>query len=275
MAVDARWHAVSRTMVLPAMREHDLKDDTVPTEMAQPVPERTSPLVVAVLLSGSGRTLDNLLTQIAAGTLAIEIAVVISSVPAVRGLEIAATAGIPAHVIPRRAFDDDAAYSAAIYATLAPYAPELILLAGFLRRLLVPPAWRGRILNIHPALLPESGVAGRGMYGGRIHAAVLARGGTISGATVHVVDDGYDTGPVVRRVEVPIVRGDSAESLGARVFAAECLLYPAAIRHYVASHPELFGEAIATQATTTECEREAQCAERAYTTQHHRGGRSI
>ncbi len=228
-------------MVLPAMRQHDLKDDTVPTETAQPAPERKSPLVVAVLLSGSGRTLDNLLRQSATGTLPIEIAVVISSVPAVRGLEIAAAAGIPTHVIPRPDYGDDAAYSAAIYATLAPYGPELILLAGFLRRLLVSPAWRGRILNIHPALLPGSGVAGQGMFGGRVHAAVLAGGGTTSGATVHVVDDGYDTGPVVRRIEVPIVPGDTPETLAARVFAAECALYPAAIRDYVASHPELFG----------------------------------
>ncbi len=225
-----------------------IEDRLLPTETGQPGPAPTPPLVVAVLLSGSGRTLENLLASIAAGTLAVKIAVVMSSVPAVRGLEIAAAAGIPTQVIRRRDFDDDAVYSDAIYAALAPYAPSLILLAGFLRRLLVPPAWRGRILNTHPALLPESGVAGRGMFGARIHAAVLARGGTRSGATVHVVDDGYDTGPVVRRMEVPIAPGDSAESLGARVFAAECLLYPAAIRDYVASHPELFGDAAAAQA---------------------------
>lgn len=252
-----------------------IEDRLLPIETNRAEPESTPPLVVAVLLSGSGRTLENLLASIAAGTLAVKIAVVMSSVPAVRGLEIAAAAGVPTRVIRRRDFDDDAVYSDAIYAALAPYAPSLILLAGFLRRLLVPPAWRGRILNIHPALLPESGAAGQGMFGARIHAAVLARGGTISGATVHVVDDGYDTGPVVRQVEVPIVRGDSAESLGARVFAAECLLYPAAIRDYVVAHPELFGEAIATPAATAEPERKAQCVERAYTTQHHRGDRSI
>ena len=194
-----------------------------------------------MLLSGTGRTLENLLRVIAAGELTARVAVVISSVPGVRGLEVAEWAGIPALTLRRPDYGDDAAYSAAIYAVLAPYRPDLILLAGFLRRLAVPPTWAGRILNIHPALLPESGAAGRGYYGERVHAAVLATGATESGATVHVVDDGYDTGPVVLRATVPIVPGDTPATLGARVFAAECELYPEAIRRHVAAHPELFG----------------------------------
>ena len=194
-----------------------------------------------MLLSGSGRTLDNLLRVVEAGELAARVAVVVSSVPGVRGLDVASRAGIPAYVLRRRDFPDDAAYGDAVYATLAPYAPDLILLAGFLRRLPVPAAWAGRILNIHPALLPESQAAGRGFYGERVHAAVLAAGARESGATVHVVDDGYDTGPVVLRARVPVLPDDTPATLAERVFAAECELYPEAIRHYVAAHPELFG----------------------------------
>ena len=198
------------------------------------------PLPLAVLLSGTGRTLESLLATIAAGGLAARVVVVVSSVPGVRGLAVAAAAGIPIVTLRRRDAADDDAYGAAIFAALAPFRPELVLLAGFLRRLAVPPAWTGRVLNIHPALLPESGAAGPGFYGERVHAAVLASGATESGATVHVVDEGYDTGPIVLRARVPVRPGDIPATLAARVFAAECRLYPAAIRRYVAAHPELF-----------------------------------
>jgi len=157
---------------------------------------------------------------------------VVSSVPGVRGLDIAEAAGIPAFALRRRDHPDDAAFSAAIYAALAPFRPDLILLAGFLRRLVVPEAWTGRILNIHPALLPESSAAGPGFYGDRVHAAVLAAGAIESGATVHVVDNEYDHGPVVQRTVVPVLPDDTPATLAARVFAAECALYPAAIARY-------------------------------------------
>lgn len=200
------------------------------------------PLKLAVLLSGGGRTLSNLIEQIRRETLNASIVAVVSSVPDAGGLAIARAAGIPATTVRRREHSSDDEFSQAIYRTLAPGEPELILLAGFLRRLVVPPPWRGRILNIHPALLPESGLAGRGYFGGRVHAAVIASGADTSGATVHVVDDAYDTGPVVLRQEVPVYPDDTAVTLAARVFAAECALYPAAIRTHVAAHPELFGQ---------------------------------
>ena len=199
------------------------------------------PLAIAVLLSGSGRTLENLLAAIAAGELAARVGVVISSTPGVRGLEVAGAAGIPTRTIRRADATGERAFEEAIYGALEPFAPDLIVLAGFLRRLPVPPLWAGRILNIHPALIPESAAAGQGFYGERVHAAVLRSGAIESGATVHVVDAGYDTGPVVMRARVPVLPGDTPATLGARVFAAECRLYPAAIRHYVAGHPELFG----------------------------------
>ncbi len=200
-------------------------------------------LRIAVLISGSGRSLANLLTVIADGALDAEIVAVVSSVAGVRGLEIATDAGVPATTIARKGFADNAAYSAAVYGWLRPYRPDLIALAGFLRKLEVPPEWAGRILNIHPALAAAFPYAsGRGFYGDRVHAAVLANGDTRSGATIHVVDNGYDTGSVVAETAVPVLPGDTAATLGARVFAAECALYPVTIRSYVAAHPDLFGK---------------------------------
>lgn len=198
---------------------------------------------LAVLLSGTGRTLENLLGSIDSGELNAEIAMVVSSVPAVRGLEVAEAVGIATATVRRRDHADDIAYSDAIFALLEPAALDLIVLAGFLRKLVVPNNLEGRILNIHPALLPEASfAAGRGFYGERVHAAVLASGATESGATVHIVDNGYDTGPAVLQQRVPILPGDTPESLGTRVFEAEQRLYPEAIRLYVASRSELFDD---------------------------------
>ena len=210
-------------------------------DMALPRLDR-GPVGLAVLLSGTGRTLQNLLRVIATGELDCAVRVVVSSNPGVRGLGIAADAGIPTAVVQRRDYPTDEAYSEAIYRAVRPHDAELILLAGFLRKLVVPPELDNRILNIHPALLPEmAAAAGKGFYGERVHAAVLSSGATQSGATVHVVDNGYDTGPVVMRATVPVLPDDSPASHAARVFEAECALYPAAIRRHIADHPYLFG----------------------------------
>jgi formyltetrahydrofolate-dependent phosphoribosylglycinamide formyltransferase len=194
-----------------------------------------------VLLSGAGRTLENLLAVIRRGELDAEIVAVVSSVEGVRGLDVAREAGIPAGVVTRRDAPDVMGYSQKVYDAFAPYDIDLVIMAGFLRRVLVLPGWEGRILNIHPALLPDAAeyAAGRGRYGERVHEAVLARGDTVSGATVHVVTDVYDDGPPLLRAEVPVLPGDTPETLGTRVFHAECDLYPEAIRRYLATHPEL------------------------------------
>jgi len=190
--------------------------------------------VLAVLLSGGGRTLANLLERSDAGELSARVGVVVSSVADAGGLEIARRAGIPATAIVRKGFNSDQAYSDAVFAAIEPYSPALVILAGFLRKIVVPPVWEGRILNIHPALLPEMAFAsGRGFYGDRVHQAVLESGQLISGATVHLVDNGYDTGPVFMRQSVPVEPGDTVQTLAARVFAAECELYPRAIEAYL------------------------------------------
>jgi phosphoribosylglycinamide formyltransferase-1 len=101
-------------------------------------------------------------------------------------------------------------------------------MGGFLKHVLIPPDFENRVLNIHPALLPAFG--GNGMYGLRVHEAVLAAGSKVSGCTVHFVDNVYDHGPVLLRREVTVMADDTPESLQARVFAAECEAYPAALR---------------------------------------------
>ena len=194
---------------------------------------------LAVLISGTGRTLANLIDRIAAGTLEAEIVAVVSSRAGVRGIEIAEAAGIPAAVVTRKSYPDDGSFSDAIYAAIAPFQPELIVCAGFLKRLVVPPEWEGRILNIHPCLIPESNAAGTGFYGDRVHEAIISSGATSSGATVHVVDNEYDHGPIVMKETVPVLPGDTASDLAARVFVVECDLYPRAITHYLTQHPDL------------------------------------
>lgn len=202
----------------------------------------TRPWRLAVLITGSGRSLQNLIRVIETNALDAEVVAVVSSAGGVRGLEIAAEAGIPTHVLtPKDARGVDA-YSTAMYKILAPYQPDLVIMAGFLRRLLVHPGWENRILNIHPALLPQAAsyAAGKGFYGDRVHAAVLEHGDSESGCTVHVVTDTYDDGPPLGQTVVPILPDDDVRALADRVFAQECELYPHVIREYMAAHPELY-----------------------------------
>jgi len=184
-----------------------------------------------VLLSGSGRTLENFLSRIAAGSLPLHIRAVVSSRPRVRGVEIARQAGIPCEVFRRKDYASVAAHNAAINAWLSGFAPRLILLAGYLCYYIPPAGFAGPVLNIHPALLPKYG--GKGFYGDRVHEAVLAAGDRESGCSVHLVDDQYDHGRIIAQRRVPVLPDDDVHSLAARVFAAECELYPEVIARIV------------------------------------------
>lgn len=202
---------------------------------------RTTPWNLGVLLSGAGRTLENLLDVIDRGELEATVSIVISSVPGVRGLDVAAAAAIPHYVIRRGGHDSLESYSAAMYERLEAHEVDLIVMAGYLRKMAIFPGWEGRILNIHPCLLPDAGpyAAGKGLFGERVHTAILAKGDAVTGATVHLVTDDYDEGPPLAWVEVPVVPGDTPVTLGTRVFQAEKVLYPATIRDYMNAHPEL------------------------------------
>lgn len=185
------------------------------------------PLRVAVLLSGSGRTLDNLLDAIGAGRLPAYVAAVVSSREDVRGVRIAERAGIPVRVLPPAGRPMDG-WSEAIFAVCREAQADLVVMAGFLHLVRIPADFTGRVINIHPSLLPAFG--GRGFHGMHVHRAVLDRGCTVSGCTVHLVDDEYDHGRILLQEAVPVLPDDSPESLAARVFAAECRALPEAIR---------------------------------------------
>jgi formyltetrahydrofolate-dependent phosphoribosylglycinamide formyltransferase len=183
---------------------------------------------LAVLLSGGGRTLQNFIDEIAAGRLDARIEVVVSSNPRAGGVERARDAGIPVEVVDRRRYDSVEAFSEAVTAALDRYEFDLVLLAGLVQKYLFPERLRGRVLNIHPALLPKYG--GQGMYGHHVHEAVLASRESESGCTVHIADHEYDHGPTVLQKRVPVLPDDTPETLAERVFAAECEAYPEAVR---------------------------------------------
>jgi formyltetrahydrofolate-dependent phosphoribosylglycinamide formyltransferase len=183
---------------------------------------------LAVLASGGGRSLENLSAVIARGELEAELALVVADRPAIGALERCARLGIPALVLPYRELGGASGFSERAFAELDARAVELCVLAGFLRLLVVPPRWRGRVINIHPALLPAFG--GKGFFGERVHAAVLAAGVPESGCTVHFVDDQYDHGAPILQRRVPVLPGDDAHTLAARVFEEEKQALPEAIR---------------------------------------------
>lgn len=173
---------------------------------------------LAVLLSGSGRSLQNLLDRIADGRLHATIAGVASDRDDAFGLQRALDHGLDTRCLRE---------ASALWAWLLELDVDLIVLAGYLRLLPIVPEFAGRVLNIHPSLLPAHG--GKGMYGDRVHAAVLAAGEVESGCTVHLCDDEYDRGRILLQARVPVHASDTPGTLAARVFAAECEAYPAAI----------------------------------------------
>ena len=188
-------------------------------------------LRLAVLVSGGGRTLANLLERTAAGTLAATVETVVSSKPGIRAVEIARAAGVPAHVLQPQG-RSRAEWSAEVFTCCRAAGADLVVMAGFLHLVEIPADFVGRVINIHPSLLPAFG--GPGYHGMHVHRAVLARGCTVSGCTVHLVDDEYDHGRILLQKTVPVEPLDTPESLAARVFAAECEALPDAINRLAA-----------------------------------------
>ncbi len=182
-------------------------------------------LPTAVFLSGGGRTLAGLLAQ---PDFPIDLRLVISSSAKVRGVQIARDAGIPTLIVRKSNFSDAADYARAMFDPCSDAGVELVVMAGFLKHVLIPDAFENRVINIHPSLLPAFG--GQGMYGNRVHQAVIERGVQISGCTVHYVDNHYDNGPIVLQKSCPVHTDDTADTLAARVFDLECQALPEAIR---------------------------------------------
>jgi phosphoribosylglycinamide formyltransferase-1 len=173
---------------------------------------------MAVLLSGSGRTLDNFHSRIQDGSLAGEVQVVISNVKGVLGLEKAVNYGYPAF----HAADNDE-----INRILADYNIDIICLAGYLKLYSPPEQLKKSVINIHPSLIPS--FCGDGFYGNIVHRAVKERGCTVSGCTVHFADENYDEGPIILQKTVELGYDDDIDTIAATVFAAECEAFPEAI----------------------------------------------
>jgi phosphoribosylglycinamide formyltransferase 1 len=186
---------------------------------------------LAVLVSGSGSNLEAILQAKERGELTVDVALVISSKPGVFALERAQRRGIPTIVIEARK-GGEKEFEAAMLQALDEKKPDLICLAGYLRKLgpgLIA-RYRGRILNIHPALLPKYG--GPGMWGRHVHEAVLAAKETESGCSVHLVDEEFDHGEILAQARVPIFPDDTATSLAARVLEQEHKIYPLSIQQF-------------------------------------------
>jgi phosphoribosylglycinamide formyltransferase 1 len=188
---------------------------------------------LVVLVSGGGRSLENLVDVARRGELDARVDLVVADRPGIGALERCARLGLEVVVLEPKALGGMAEFSREVFRRAEAAGSRFVVLAGFLRLLAIPAHWRGRVVNIHPALLPYFG--GKGMYGDHVHAAVLAAGRTESGCTVHLVDDHYDEGTVLLQERVPVLPGDTVATLAARVFEAEKRALPEALRRLIAA----------------------------------------
>ncbi len=183
---------------------------------------------LAVCISGTGRSLKNFIQRIEEGSLPAEIGLVVSSSPDAQGLQYAEEYDLPIEVIEPASYPDRTAFSKATFDACRKAYVDYVALAGYLSFLEVPQDFNNKVLNIHPSLIPS--FCGRGHYGNIVHAKALEYGVKISGCTVHFLDHGYDTGPIILQKAVEVLEGDTPDTLNDRVFAAECLAYPEAIK---------------------------------------------
>ncbi len=192
------------------------------------------PLPIAVFISGGGRSLANLIEHRDLHDLPIDIRVVISSSAKVRGVEIARAAGLNTIVVRKSDFPDAIDYASAMFEPCRKAGARLVVMAGFLKHVLIPADFESCVINIHPSLLPSFG--GPGMYGQRVHQAVIDHRMKTSGCTVHYVDNVYDNGPMILQRSCEVKEDDTAETLAARVFQQECQALPDAIRIVASKH---------------------------------------
>lgn len=194
---------------------------------------------LVVLISGRGSNLQAILDQATSGELPVEVAAVISNRPGVHGLERARQAGVPALELDHKYFADRSAFETALIEMIDRQQPDLVVLAGFMRVLTAgfTEHYRGRLLNIHPSLLPKF----RGLH---THERAIAAGETEHGASIHFVTAELDGGPVIVRARVPLLPGDDPDTLAARVLEQEHRLYPLAIRWFAEGRVRLEGEQV-------------------------------
>ncbi|MEO1697571.1 MAG: phosphoribosylglycinamide formyltransferase [Planctomycetota bacterium] len=182
---------------------------------------------IAVFVSGTGRHLENLARLCAAGELDAEVVLCVSNRAGVGALGRAERAGVPTAVLAPEPDETDEAWGRRAFDAVEAAGADTVVLAGFLKKLWIPERWRGRIVNIHPSLLPAFG--GKGCYGMRVHRAVVERGCQVTGCTVHVVDEVYDNGPILLQRWCEVRADDTPEDVAARVFAEELIALPAGL----------------------------------------------
>ena len=187
------------------------------------------PIRLAVCVSGGGTTLQNLIELIRSRRLNAQIVQVVASRPRIGAIARAEGAGIPLALANRNA-RSRAEFSASVFDPVRHSKADLVVLAGFLSLLSIPPEYKGRVLNVHPSLIPA--FSGEGFYGSRVHKAVIDYGAKVSGCTVHFADEAYDNGPIVVQRAVPVLDDDTPAALAARVFQEECRALPEAIALY-------------------------------------------
>jgi phosphoribosylglycinamide formyltransferase-1 len=199
------------------------------------------PVRLAVCVSGGGTTLQNLIDRIEDGRLRAAIVQVVANRPGIGALARAEAAGIPAEVVVR-AGRGLAEFSAAVFDPIRRRGADLVILGGFLALLEIPGDYAGRVLNVHPALIPA--FCGKGFHGEAVHRAALGAGVKVSGCTVHFADETYDTGPIILQSPVPVLDDDTPATLAARVFAAVCGALPVAIALYAAGRLAVEGRRV-------------------------------
>ena len=198
----------------------------------KPASKKEKPIRLAVLISGSGTTLMNILKHIKQGLLNAEVAVVVSSRTTVTGVEKAKNAGLNVKIVRTKDYPDIDEFSKPIEEELVAANVDLVIQGGWLCLWKIPARYEHRVMNIHPALLPSFG--GKGMWGHRVHEAVLKAGCKVSGCTVHFCTNEYDEGPIIVQRTCEVENDDTPETLAARVFEQECIAYPEAISLFAA-----------------------------------------
>lgn len=187
------------------------------------------PIRLAVCVSGGGTTLQNLIDRIRARKLRAQVVKVIASRPRIAAIDKAGAAGI-ALALADQAAKTLADFSRSVFDPIRQSKADLVILGGFLSLVEIPPEYAGKVMNIHPALIPA--FCGKGFHGPAVHKAVIESGAKVTGCTVHFVDATYDTGPIILQKTVPVLEDDTPDTLAARVFQAECQALPEAIALY-------------------------------------------
>ena len=190
------------------------------------------PYPVAVLISGSGTTLKNLIELRDRGTLRVDFRLVVSSKKEAGGLKFAEAVSIPTVVVPKLKTQTAEEHSENVFSPIRKAGVQLVVMGGYLQHVLIPTDFENKVINIHPSLIPS--FSGQGMYGLKVHQAAIDFGVKVSGCTVHFVDNEYDHGPIILQRTCEVLTTDSAESLQRRVFELECEVLPDAIRKIAA-----------------------------------------